>query len=158
MTQAKPDTTLSKNSEEVLPQDYDKGNIIPETHTIPQHKDITLSTSAAPSPTLVPGTGNDDVNITDPLRQQSVQHSIIATIQEKIRNGTYEIEIAPSDLVDFGGQRSFDMTHQLFMRHKGTFVLMFNGKTDIRGGLGEETTECKLVIDFLNLILFFLLT
>ena len=157
MTQAKPDTTLSKNSEEVLPQDYDKGNIIPETHTIPQHKDITLSTSAAPSPTLVPGTGNDDVNITDPLRQQSVQHSIIATIQEKIRNGTYEIEIAPSDLVDFGGQRSFDMTHQLFMRHKGTFVLMFNGKTDIRGGLGEETTECKLVSYFLNLI-FFLLT
>jgi hypothetical protein len=49
----------------------------------------------------------DDVNITDPLRQQSVQHSIIATIQEKIRKRTYEIEIAPSDLVDFGGQRSF---------------------------------------------------
>jgi hypothetical protein len=149
MTQAKPDTTLSKNSEEVLPQDYDKGNIIPETH--PQHKDITLSTSA------VPGTGNDDVNKTDPLRGQSVQHSIIANIQEQIRKRTYKIEIAPSDLVDFGGQRSFDMTHQLFMRHKGTFVLMFNGITDIRVDLGEETTECKLVSDFLNLI-FFLLT
>jgi uncharacterized Zn finger protein (UPF0148 family) len=145
-TQAKPDT---KNSEKVQPQDSDKRNIIQETHT--QRKDNTLSTSA------VPDTGNDDVNKTDPLRQQSVQHSIIATIQEKIRKGTYEIEIAPSDLVDFGGQRSFDMTHQLFMRHKGTFVLMFNGITDIRGGLGEETTECKLVSDFLNLI-FFLLT
>ena len=127
-----------------------KGNIIPETHTIPQRKDITLSTS------VVPGTGNDDVNKTDTLGGQSVQDSIIANIQEKIRKGTYKIEIAPSDLVDFGGQRSFDMTHQLFMRHKGTFVLMFNGKTDIRGGLGEETTECKLVSDFLNLI--FLLT
>jgi hypothetical protein len=90
--------------------------------------------------------GNDDVNITDPPRQQSVQHSIIATIQEKIRNGTYKIEIAPSDLVDFGGQRSFDMTHQLFMRHKGTFVLMFNGSIDISVDLGEETTECKLVV------------
>jgi hypothetical protein len=43
------------------------------------------------------------VNKTDPLRGQSVQHSIIANIQEQIRKGTYKIEIAPSDLVDFGG-------------------------------------------------------
>jgi hypothetical protein len=49
MTQAKPDT---KNSEKVQPQDSDKRNIIQETHT--QRKDITLSTSAAPNPTLVP--------------------------------------------------------------------------------------------------------
>ena len=148
-TQAKPDT---KNSEKVQPQDSDKRNIIQETHT--QRKDNTLSTSA------VPDTGNDDVNKTDPLRQQSVQHSIIATIQEKIRKGTYEIEIAPSDLVDFGGQRSFDMTHQLFMRHKGTFVLMFKGNIDLSVLLKDdeqkETTECKLVSDFFNLI--FLLT
>jgi uncharacterized Zn finger protein (UPF0148 family) len=145
-TQAKPDT---KNSEKVQPQDSDKRNIIQETHT--QRKDNTLSTSA------VPDTGNDDVNKTDPLRQQSVQHSIIATIQEKIRKGTYEIEIAPSDLVDFGGQRSFDMTHQLFMRHKGTFVLMFNGKIYFKDDEQKEITKCKLVSDFLNLI-FFLLT
>ena len=145
-TQAKPDT---KNSEKVQPQDSDKRNIIQETHT--QRKDNTLSTSA------VPDTGNDDVNKTDPLRQQSVQHSIIATIQEKIRKGTYEIEIAPSDLVDFGGQRSFDMTHQLFMRHKGTFVLMFNGKIYFKDDEQKEITKCKLVSDFMNLI-FFLLT
>ena len=145
-TQAKPDT---KNSEKVQPQDSDKRNIIQETHT--QRKDNTLSTSA------VPDTGNDDVNKTDPLRQQSVQHSIIATIQEKIRKGTYEIEIAPSDLVDFGGQRSFDMTHQLFMQHKGTFVLMFNGKIYFKDDEQKKITKCKLVSDFLNLI-FFLLT
>jgi hypothetical protein len=150
--EVKPDTTLSKNREEVLPHDSNKGNIIPETHSIPQRKDITLSTSA------VPGTGNDDVNITDPLRQQSVHHSILTTIQDEIRKGTYKIEIAPSDLVDFGGHRSFDMTHQLFMRHKGTFVLMFNGKIGFLDHLEEykqeETTECKLVSDFLNLIFF----
>jgi uncharacterized Zn finger protein (UPF0148 family) len=146
-TQAKPDT---KNSEKVQPQDSDKRNIIQETHT--QRKDNTLSTSA------VPDTGNDDVNKTDPLRQQSVQHSIIATIQEKIRKGTYEIEIAPSDLVDFGGQRSFDMTHQLFMRHKGTFVLMFNGKIYFKDDEQKEITKCKLVSDFMNLIFFAHLT
>ena len=142
MTQAKPDT---KNSEKVQLQDSDKGNIIQETHT--QRKDNTSSTSAAPNSTLVPGTGNDDVNKTDPLRQQSVHHSIIATIQE----------IVPSDLVDFGGQRSFDMTHQLFMRHKGTFVLMFNGKIYFKDDEQKEITKCKLVSDFMNLI-FFLLT
>ena len=147
----KPDTTLSKNREDVQLQDSSKGCIIPQAHTIPQPTD----TSTAPTPSLVPGTEKDDVNITEPVRQKSPQNYIITTIQEQIKKGTYKIEIAPSDLVDFGGQRSFDMTHQLFMRHKGTFVLMFNGKTDIRGGLGEETTECKLVIDFLNLIGFF---
>ena len=162
----KPDTTLSKNREDVQLQDSSKGCIIPQAHTIPQPTD----TSTAPTPSLVPE--KDDVNITDPgpIKQKS-QNYIIDTIQEKIKNGTYEIDIAPSDLVDFGGQRSFDMTHQLFMRHKGTFVLMFNGTIDLSMKLtndeGEttacktkdegETTECKLVSDFLNLI-FFLLT
>jgi hypothetical protein len=162
----KPDTTLPKNREDVQLQDSSKGCIIPQAHTIPQPTD----TSTAPTPSLV--TEKDDVNITDPrpIKQKS-QNYIIDTIQEKIKNGTYEIDIAPSDLVDFGGQRSFDMTHQLFMRHKGTFVLMFNGTIDLSMKLtndeGEttecktkdegETTECKLVSDFLNLI-FFLLT
>ena len=160
MTQEKPDTTLSKDRENVQPQDSDKGNIIPKTHTVPQHKDITLSTSTDPTPTLVPGTGKDDVNITDRFRQQSqilkVSKQNYTTIQEdikqEIRKGKYKIEIAPSDLVDFGGQRSFDMTHQLFMRHKGAFVLMFNGRIDFSVPLDEykqgETTECKLVSDF----------
>ena len=161
----KPDTTLSKNREDVQLQDSSKGCIIPQAHTIPQPTD----TSTAPTPSLVPE--KDDVNITDPgpIKQKS-QNYIIDTIQEKIKNGTYEIDIAPSDLVDFGGQRSFDMTHQLFMRKKGTFVLMFNGAIDLSIKLAKdkgettecktkdegETTECKLVSDFLNLI--FLLT
>ena len=163
MTPEKPDTTLSKNREDVQPQDSYKGIIIPETHTVPQHKDITLSTSTAPTSTLVPGTGKDDVHITDPFRQQSqilkVSKQNYTTIQEdikqEIRKGKYKIEIAPSDLVDFGGQRSFDMTHQLFMRYKGAFVLMFNGRIDFSVPLDEykqgETTECKLVSDFWNL-------
>ena len=170
MTQEKPDTSLSKNREDVQPHDSDKGNIIPETHTVSQHKDNTLSTRTASTPTLVPGIGKDDVNITEPFRQQSqmlkVSKQNYTTIQEdikqEIRNGKYKIEIAPSDLVDFGGQRSFDMTHQLFMRHKGTFVLMFNGRIDFSVPLDEykqgETAEGKLVSDIWNLFLLLLLT
>jgi hypothetical protein len=125
-----------------------------------------LLSSTAPTPSLVSGTGKDDVNITDTVRQQSSQNYSMTNIQEEtkeqIRKGTYKIEIAPSDLVDFGGQRSFDMTHQLFIRRKGTFLLMFNGKIDFSIPLKEyeqgETTECKLVSDFLNLIFFTHLT
>jgi hypothetical protein len=139
----KPDTTLPKNREDVQLQDSSKESITPQSHT-----------STAPTPSQ-----KDDVNITDPrpIKQKS-QNYIIDTIQEKIKNGTYEIDIAPSDLVDFGGQRSFDMTHQLFMRKKGTFVLMFNGTIDLSIKLTTdkgETTECKLVSDFFNLIFFF---
>jgi hypothetical protein len=38
-------------------------------------------------------------------------------IKEELRKGNYKVNIAPSDLVDFGGQKSFDMTHQLFIQH-----------------------------------------
>ena len=163
LTQEKPDTT---HKEGVLPHDSNEGNIISETHTVTQRTDITLLSSTAPTPSLVSGTGKDDVNITDTVRQQSSQNYSMTNIQEKtkeqIRKGTYKIEIAPSDLVDFGGQRSFDMTHQLFIRRKGTFLMMFNGKIDFSIPLKEyeqgETTECKLVSDFLNLIFFTHLT
>ncbi|XP_076080074.1 uncharacterized protein LOC143050853 [Mytilus galloprovincialis] len=58
-------------------------------------------------------------------------------ILEEVRNGKYRIEIAPSDLIDFGGQKSYDMTHQLFIQHSGSFVLMF----DCRFGLHTKLDE-----------------
>ncbi|VDI20493.1 Hypothetical predicted protein [Mytilus galloprovincialis] len=64
-------------------------------------------------------------------------HSIQQDILDKIKRGSYVMNIAPSDLVDFGGQKSFDMTHQLFIQHKGTFILMFDG----RKGLNTELEE-----------------
>lgn len=63
--------------------------------------------------------------------------SIHKDILQQLRDGKYKVEIAPSDLVDFGGQRTYDMTHQLFIQHKGTFVLMFDG----RFGLQQPLTE-----------------
>jgi hypothetical protein len=71
-------------------------------------------------------------------------------IKKELRKGNYKVNIAPSDLVDFGGQKSFDMTHQLFIQHKGEFILMFNGTFDLCDPLpeypqGDVTTECKLV-------------
>ena len=74
-------------------------------------------------------------------------------ILEEIKNGAYKMEIAPSDLVDFGGQRSFDMTHQLFVQHKGTFVLMIDGRYNLDHELPEYrpaklTSGCKYQFEF----------
>jgi len=71
-------------------------------------------------------------------------------IKEELRKGNYKVNIAPSDLIDFGGQKSFDMTHQLFIQHKGEYILMFNGRFDFCDPLpefpqGDVNTECKLV-------------
>jgi hypothetical protein len=58
----------------------------------------------------------------------------------ELRKGNYKVNIAPSDLVDFGGQKSFDMTHQLFIQHKGEFILMFNGSFDFCDPSDLDTT------------------
>lgn len=42
-------------------------------------------------------------------------------ILDEVRTGKFKIDIAPSDLIDFGGQKSYDMTHQLFIQHKDHF-------------------------------------
>lgn len=68
------------------------------------------------------------------------QHKVFtiqSDILKELRTGKYKIKIAPSDLVDFGGQRCFDMTHQLFIQHKGTFVLMFDGRYELHTPLEE---------------------
>ncbi|XP_076073079.1 uncharacterized protein LOC143044801 [Mytilus galloprovincialis] len=62
---------------------------------------------------------------------------IQSDILEEVRNGQYRIEIAPSDLIDFGGQKSYDMTHQLFIQHSGTFLLLFDGRFGLHSQLGE---------------------
>ena len=71
-------------------------------------------------------------------------------IKDELRKENYKVNIAPSDLVDFGGQKSFDMTHQLFIQHKGEYILMFDGRYDFCYHLpeypqGDVTTKCKLV-------------
>lgn len=78
-------------------------------------------------------------------------HSIQQDILDKIKKGSYIMNVAPSDLVDFGGQKSFDMTHQLFIQHKGTFILMFDGRKGLNTDLdeypqGNVTAGCKLLI------------
>jgi hypothetical protein len=71
---------------------------------------------------FVNGARNKDPNTRlskAPPQVQKIPNRFYITIQEDIkeelRKGNYKVNIAPSDLVDFGGQKSFDMTHQLFI-------------------------------------------
>lgn len=66
--------------------------------------------------------------------QEEALHKIIL---DEVRRGEYNLEVAPSDLVDFGGQKAFDMTHQLFIMQKGTVLLLFDGSKDLDKPLPE---------------------
>lgn len=75
---------------------------------------------------------------------KSIQDDVV----DKIKKKSYMMDIAPSDLVDFGGQKSFDMTHQLFIQHRGTFILLFDGRKGLNTELdeypqGDITAACK---------------
>ncbi|XP_071181256.1 uncharacterized protein [Mytilus edulis] len=67
------------------------------------------------------------------IKELQIQSDILT----EVRTGKYKIEIAPSDLIDFGGQKSFDMTHQLFIQHSGSFLLMFDGRVGLHDQLDE---------------------
>ncbi|XP_071143991.1 uncharacterized protein [Mytilus edulis] len=84
-------------------------------------------------------------------------YSIQDDLLEKIKKGTNIMNIAPSDLVDFGGQKSFDMTHQLFIQHRGTFILMFDGRKGLYTELEEypqgDVTAASVLEHWINSVL-----
>ncbi|CAG2231422.1 SLC44A2_4_5 [Mytilus edulis] len=81
-----------------------------------------------------------DRSISRPRLKKVESYAVHDDILKEIKSGQYKIKIAPSDLVDFGGQRSYDMTHQLFVQHGGTFVVMFDGSRDFQEPLTEYPT------------------
>ncbi|VDH90268.1 Hypothetical predicted protein [Mytilus galloprovincialis] len=68
-------------------------------------------------------------------------------ILNEVRNGRYQLEIAPSDLLDFGGPELYDITHQLCIQQRGSFLLMFDGRFGLHEQLNEYpqgvTASCK---------------
>jgi GTPase SAR1 family protein len=49
-----------------------------------------------------------------------------------------ETDIAPCDIIDFGGQDAFDMIHQLFISQRGTFCFMFDGRNNLNDILEDQ--------------------
>ncbi|VDI58280.1 Hypothetical predicted protein [Mytilus galloprovincialis] len=84
------------------------------------------------------------------LQEEELRKSIF----DEIRRGEYNVEIAPSDLVDFGGQKAFDMTHQLFIMQEGTVLLLFDGSKDLDEPLpeypGKNITSADILMHWVN--------
>ncbi|CAG2254618.1 unnamed protein product [Mytilus edulis] len=64
---------------------------------------------------------------------------IIKLVRSQCHKGHYEMVIVPIDLWDFGGQKIYHMTHQLFITSRGTFLLIFNGSKDIHCEIPDYT-------------------
>ena len=56
---------------------------------------------------------------------------IISLVLQECKKGDYKMNIIPIDIWDFGGQKIYYMTHQLFISSMGTYVVVFNGSIDI---------------------------
>ena len=62
---------------------------------------------------------------------------VMNLVLEACKKGEYRMKIVPIDLWDFGGQKIYYMTHQLFISSRGTFVIIFNGSLDINKDLPD---------------------
>ncbi|XP_063438361.1 uncharacterized protein LOC134719286 [Mytilus trossulus] len=67
------------------------------------------------------------------------EEAIIELVRSQCTLGQYEMVIVPIDLWDFGGQKIYHMTHQLFITSRGTFLLIFNGSRDIHEDIPDYT-------------------
>ena len=133
-TTREPETLYSRTSADVSPG---------KTTQTPMVTPIVQTSSYKKKPKEHKLTEEEEMNL---------KLNIHEDILEEIRSGNYKMEIAPSDLIDFGGQRSYDMTHQLFIRQKGSFAVMFDGRFNLDEilkeypGDSQMTTRSKFVI------------
>ncbi|XP_052061249.1 uncharacterized protein LOC127701421 [Mytilus californianus] len=86
-------------------------------------KKTTSIKTPVDSSTNMEGTSRKD----SPKTIEISDDDIIKLVRSECMKGNYEMTIVPIDLWDFGGQKIYHMTHQLFITSRGTFVLIFNG-------------------------------
>ncbi|VDI71687.1 Hypothetical predicted protein [Mytilus galloprovincialis] len=71
--------------------------------------------------------------ITTDMSHDKIHQLLVKAVQE----GKYKQKIVPIDIWDFGGQKDYYMTHQLFITSRGIFVLMFNGSIDLHKNMPD---------------------
>ncbi|OPL33810.1 neuralized pats1, partial [Mytilus galloprovincialis] len=147
-----PISNLTKNENQLHSSNTDK---LHSSQQQPNMNETSRQTPSVQHPQMQP---KSDLDTSRGLKQPiHTAHSIQDDLLEKIRKGSYMMDIAPSDLVDFGGQKSFDMTHQLFVQHKGTFILMFDGRKGLHTELEEypqgDVTAASILEHWINSVL-----
>ncbi|CAC5399574.1 unnamed protein product [Mytilus coruscus] len=81
------------------------------------------------------GTTSDD-NV---IAMDMSEDDIFRLLRSECTKGNYEMVIVPIDLWDFGGQKIYQMTHQLFITSRGTFLVIFNGSKGIHEEIPDYT-------------------
>ncbi|XP_063413910.1 uncharacterized protein LOC134696182 [Mytilus trossulus] len=99
-------------------------------------------------------------DISSDMSKDKIHELMIKAVKE----GKYKQKIVPIDIWDFGGQKDYHMTHQLFITSRGIFILMFNGSIGIHkpqpdlgslpGHFGKPTVAVYL-LHWVNSILTF---
>ena len=83
----------------------------------------------------------DQQSMLDSLLEGMTNEKIQELVIEVLKDRKYKQEIVPIDIWDFGGQKDYYMTHQLFITSRGIFVLMFNGSL----GIHEHMTDLSFL-------------
>ncbi|XP_052096776.1 uncharacterized protein LOC127731938 [Mytilus californianus] len=148
----KKQPSLQGESKEKIPGDPKSNFTTKENQLIPSNTNLYPSNQEHMSPK-----SNQKTSKGFKVPPIHTAHSIQDDLLEKIKKGTNIMNIAPSDLVDFGGQKSFDMTHQLFIQHRGTFILMFDGRKGLYTELEEysqrDVTAASVLKHWINSVL-----
>ncbi|CAG2210870.1 Putative ankyrin repeat protein MM_0045 [Mytilus edulis] len=128
-------TDFPKSNQQTIKKDTDYSSTVSHSSDVfvEESKDLPVKSTL---------TSDDEkaASVSLPKINKIEAYAVREDILKEIKSGKYKIKIAPSDLVDFGGQRSYDMTHQLFVQHGGTFVVMFDGSKDFLEPLTEYPT------------------
>ncbi|CAG2198556.1 unnamed protein product [Mytilus edulis] len=129
-------TDFPKSNQQTIKKDTDC------SFTVPHSSDVFVEESKdLPVKSTLTSDDEKAASVSLPKINKIEAYAVREDILKEIKSGQYKIKIAPSDLVDFGGQRSYDMTHQLFVQHGGTFVVMFDG-TIVKHWVNSILTYC----------------
>ncbi|XP_063437419.1 uncharacterized protein LOC134718688 isoform X2 [Mytilus trossulus] len=102
---------------------------------------------------------NEQLLLRSLLSSNVPQWKLKNLIFQAIKEGKYKQNLVFFDIWDFGGQKEFYMTHQLFITSRGIFVLMFNAchslrlETDSSIASHHETSAAVYLVHWVNSIL-----
>lgn len=111
-----------------IPRIHDAKNVLNDSRELKVNRIVSCDSTS-----LLQESDNDQYKeklmekITSELSHKDIHQLVIKAIED----GKYKQTVIPIDIWDFGGQKDYHMTHQLFITSRGIFVLIFNGSRGI---------------------------
>lgn len=92
-----------------------------------------------PSPQSEQSTQQEKEKVSETTKSKTskTNDKILQFILSECNSGQYKMKAVPIDLWDFGGQKIYYMTHQLFISSRGIFIIIFNGSKSINKEMSD---------------------